>query len=96
MLDAQACDELLQLVYAVKGGDRSSAVRAAMKELAERLVAAGAEAIILGCTEIPLVLDDQDVDVPLVASTKALAAKTVALARGEQALPAADEGSRRC
>ena len=47
----------------------------------------GARAIIAGCTEIPLVLKDEMVNVPLVSSTDALALRTVRLARGDEALP---------
>ena len=53
---------------------------AGMRELAESLVARGAEVIVAGCTEIPLVLDAGMLDVPLVSSTDALARATVAMA----------------
>ena len=46
-----------------------------------------AGAIIAGCTEIPLVLDEDAVSVPLVSSTDALAEITVKLATGEIPLP---------
>ena len=52
-----------------------------MRELAAALVARGAEVIVAGCTEIPLVLDAVGVDVPLVSSTDELARATVAMAR---------------
>lgn len=87
-LSGEDCEELMRLVYQIKGGDRSASVRSAMKSLAEALVSRGAEAIIIGCTEIPLVLVDKDVDVPLISSTEALARKTVAIARGEKPLSA--------
>lgn len=90
--DADGREELLRLIYAIKGGDCGDSIRSAMKSLADALIARGAGAIILGCTEIPLVLCDDDVDVPLIASTAALAIRTVALARGEQPLP--DSGNR--
>jgi aspartate racemase len=54
--------------------------------LAELLASAGAEVIIAGCTEIPLVLDAAKLTVPVVASTDVLARKTVALARGAEPL----------
>ena len=90
--DADSRDELMRLIYAIKGGDCGEAIQSAMKSMADALIARGARAVILGCTEIPLVLRDDDVDVPLIASTAALAAKTVALARGEEPLP--DSGDR--
>ena len=53
-------------------------------DVAEALVARGAGAVIAGCTEIPLVLDQDAVSVPLISSTDALAEITVQLATGEQ------------
>jgi len=58
-----------------------------MGTLAAALVARGAEAIIAGCTEIPLVLGENALNVPLISSTDVLAARTVAIARGETPLP---------
>lgn len=79
--------ELMNIVTRIKAGDRSTAVSAAMCELANALVTQGAEAIIAGCTEIPLVLEQTQLGVPLVSSTDVLAQKTVRLARGEFPLP---------
>jgi aspartate racemase len=83
---SQTDDELsvlMQLIYRIKAGDRCDAVVHSMRDLAAALVARGAEAVIAGCTEIPLVLRDDLLAVPLVASTDVLARQTVALARGE-------------
>lgn len=74
---------LMRLIYRIKAGDRGDTVTRAMRDLATALVARGAEALIAGCTEIPLVLKDDMLSVPLVASTDVLARQTVALARGE-------------
>ena len=43
--------------------------RAAYLEVVERLVADGAEAVVLGCTEIGLLLRDGDAEVPLHDTT---------------------------
>ena len=43
--------------------------RAAYRSVMQRLVADGAEAIILGCTEIPLLVDASDASVPLFDTT---------------------------
>ena len=74
--------ELMVLVNKIKAGDKSTSVAAAMRELANALVARGAEAIVAGCTEIPLVLDESMLNVALIASTDALAEETVRRARG--------------
>lgn len=70
-------DVLMGLILRVKSGERGAAVLRAMSALAGELVAAGANVVIAGCTEIPLVLGDDDIDVPLVSSTAVLAQKTV-------------------
>jgi aspartate racemase len=55
--------------------------RAAYVEVIGRLVAAGAEGVVLGCTEIELLVGPDDVDVPVFATTRlhALAAVDLAL-----------------
>ncbi|WP_222129644.1 aspartate/glutamate racemase family protein [Nocardioides sp. zg-1228] len=56
--------------------------RAAYVDVVARLVARGAEGVVLGCTEIELLLGPDDVDVPVFATTRlhALAAVDFALA----------------
>jgi aspartate racemase len=44
--------------------------RAAYTTIVEQLVAAGAEGIVLGCTELPLLLSQQDVAVPVFDTTR--------------------------
>jgi len=78
---------VMQLVGRIKAGDQGDDVTVSMRQLADALVGRGAEAIIAGCTEIPLILHDDDVRVPLISSTDVLAAQTVALARGDISLP---------
>jgi len=57
------------------------ASRAAYVDMVQRLVADGAEGVVLGCTEIELLLGTDDVDVPVFATTRlhALAAVDFAL-----------------
>ena len=50
----------------IKAGVTSGPPRAAVLGLARSLVRAGAEAVVAGCTEIPLVLRAADLAVPLV------------------------------
>jgi len=63
----------MTVVFGVKAGDVGPAQRAAMRDLAAALVAAGAEGVIGGCTEVPLLLDAGDVAVPLTDSAEVLA-----------------------
>ncbi len=79
--------ELMQLLNGIKGGVQGDEVTAAMRQLANALEARGAQAIVAGCTEIPLVLEATMLSVPLISSTDVLAQKTVQLARGEIPVP---------
>ena len=81
-------EQTMVLINAIKAGTQSKAAGAGMKSLAAGLVSRGADAIIAGCTEIPLVLHDAAVNVPLISSTDVLALKTVKLAMGGESLPA--------
>jgi aspartate racemase len=74
--------ELMLLINKIKAGDKSEAITAAMRKLADALTSRGAEAIVAGCTEIPLVLDESMLSVALISSTDALAEETVRQARG--------------
>jgi aspartate racemase len=60
-------------VYGVKRGDVGVDNRAAMARLARALASNGAEAVIAGCTEVPLLLAPDDVPVPFVDSAEVLA-----------------------
>ncbi|HEV2081701.1 MAG TPA: amino acid racemase [Brevundimonas sp.] len=63
----------LDLVFKIKAGDLGEDRRADMRALAQALIDDGAEALIAGCTEIPLVMRPGDVGVPLVDSAEVLA-----------------------
>lgn len=68
----------MEAVFRVKAGERP---REAMRRLAEVLIAGGAQAVIAGCTEVPLLLAAQDIAVPLVDSSEVLARACVAACR---------------
>ena len=68
--------ELMKLVRAVKAGRRSAAMRKDLARLSGVLVSRGAKAVILGCTELPLIARDID-GFRLVDSTEILARLTV-------------------
>lgn len=81
MLQKEAQDALMGLIGRIKTGDTGVEVRGAMAALAERLIEAGAQVVIAGCTEVPLVLDGGALGVPLVNSTDVLVSRTLAFAR---------------
>ncbi|ALL13907.1 aspartate/glutamate racemase family protein [Caulobacter henricii] len=70
--------EFMALLYRIKSGDLEPASREAMAALAHRLIGKGAQVIIAGCTEVPLVLSSEDLAVPLIDATDALAVACVA------------------
>ena len=79
------CDEaahatFMDLLYRIKAGDVGPDVRATMCALAMGLIAEGAEVLIAGCTEVPLVLSPSDIPAPLVDSIDVLALATIAAA----------------
>lgn len=50
----------------IKAGTTSGPPRASIVRIARRLVERGAQVVIAGCTEIPLVLREEDLPVPLI------------------------------
>lgn len=85
--DGDELSELMDLIHAVKAGDKSAGITAAMESVASKLVGKGADVLIAGCTEIPIVFEGKGFSVPVVASTNVLAQRTVELAKGIQPLP---------
>ena len=83
MPEGDELEQLMTLVNGIKAGHKGSDVSASMRKLAEALIGRGAAAIIAGCTEIPLVLDDSMLEVPLISSTDVLAQRTVQFAQSE-------------
>jgi len=73
----------MELIYRIKSGDTGDVVRRSMTTLARRLEAQGAEVLIAGCTEVPIVLTQDDVEAELISSTDVLVEKTILYAGAE-------------
>ena len=73
----------MQVIYSVKSGNLSEASTTAV-EIGQELVKAGAETIIAGCTEIPLILKTGDLPVPIIDATQVLAVRAIEIARNKQ------------
>jgi aspartate racemase len=82
LLEGQEREAFMALVYGVKRGDRGPSARDGMGRLAEALARRGAEVVIAGCTEVPLLLNAADRAVPLVDSAEILAAECVKTCAG--------------
>lgn len=78
-LDVIVPDEELQehcvmpAIRAVKANSRHESVRARLVEAAEYLEKRGAHVVLAACTEIPVMLSDDDIAIPLVDATAELA-----------------------
>ncbi len=94
-LSAPQQARFMDLMYCIKAGHTGPDERAEMRGLTALLLGQGARVILAGCTEVPLVLDQGDLSVPLVSSTDVLVQRTVAYARGEAPLPNARPESGR-
>jgi aspartate racemase len=81
LLEVPDREAFMACVYAVKRGDTGSTNRAEMARLAGALTLAGADAVIAGCTEVPLLLDAAEVSVALVDSAEVLAGACVEACR---------------
>ncbi|MET0532259.1 MAG: amino acid racemase [Microvirga sp.] len=83
LLSVDSQRSFMELIYRIKNGDAGETVKRSMTTLARKLEAQGAEVIIAGCTEIPLVLTADDIDGELVSSTDVLVERTIVAAGGE-------------
>jgi aspartate racemase len=86
--EGAAQDRVLAAIRAVKSSAAAAsaaraAITASLVEVAAGLVARGAQGIILGCTELPLVLSQQDLDVPVFDPSDILARAAIRFAGRE-------------
>ena len=87
-LDPARQDAFMATIYRIKGGDLGPATKREMAGYAADLVAAGAEAVIAGCTEAPLVIGAKDVQAEFIDPGELLARRCVAVCLGLEAVPA--------
>ncbi len=74
---------VMEAIYAVKRGDPIETAGRLIRQAAQSLLERGAEAILAGCTEVPLILQDGDVAVPIIDPTWILAQAAVRYALAE-------------
>ena len=80
-------DAFMVTLYRIKAGDLGNDVKREMRGYAESLRALGAEVLIAGCTEVPLVLSNGDTKLDLVDPGDLLAHRAVAVCMGWEPLP---------
>ena len=76
--------EVMEVISSVQLGHTQGATRRKAASIAQLLVDRGAEAIIAGCTELSLVLSEQEISVPLIDSLQILAAAAVREAKSKE------------
>ncbi|WP_255355360.1 MULTISPECIES: aspartate/glutamate racemase family protein [unclassified Phenylobacterium] len=74
-------------LYRIKAGDLGDDVTREMKGYADELRKLGAEVLIAGCTEVPLVLEDEHVKLELIDPGDLLARRCVAVCLRWEPLP---------
>ena len=74
-------EKVIKVIYAVKAGNLSEEIKKNILKIAQKLIDKGAEAIIAGCTEIPLILKEGDVPAPIIDPTQVLAKIAIRKAR---------------
>jgi len=80
--DAKGQDRIMEAILEIKAGSsKTSARRTILKEANQLLEQHKAEALILGCTDIPLVIKSNDFSVPVFDSNMVLAQAAVKFAR---------------
>ena len=84
--DQKFQEQCMQTIFAIKDGEEINPMRNRMIEVAEHIIDKGAETIIAGCTEIPLIINSSDIEVPLISSTEILAIRTIEFATGMELL----------
>ena len=79
-------ERVMAAIYEIKGapgGRGRDAIGAEIRDIADRLIQRGAQGVVAGCTEIPLVLKPGDLNVP-VFDTLLLLARAAIAAAGRQ------------
>jgi len=74
---AVQASQVMDAIYAVKQGEALDRQRRLIRDAAAHLQQFGAEAVVVGCTEIPLILKDGDLPIPVIDPTTILAQAAV-------------------
>lgn len=77
-------EELVEAMNAIKGGNRGPEIRSKVMAAIENLGRKGAEAVVIGCTEFPLVLEEHEPATLVVDPAKVAAARLSLIGRGEE------------
>jgi len=81
--DTQSQAKVMDAILAIKAGQRKGKTRKRIIEAANLLIEREAQALVLGCTDIPLVIKEGDLPVPIFDSNEVLAEATVRFAQSD-------------
>ncbi len=71
--DADQQDVITSVIINILSGNKLQQDKLALKQIIEKLESRGAEAVIVGCTELPLIINNNDSKVLLLDTTEVLA-----------------------
>lgn len=74
-------DQLMEIIYGVKSGKDLNFLKKQLIKIAQTQIQIGTQAIIAGCTELPLLLKNGDIEIPIVDPTLILAKKAIEKAK---------------
>ena len=74
---------VMKAIYAIKADGATTQARTLVRGAAQELLDRGAEIVVAGCTEIPLVLKDGDLPVPVIDPIAILAEAAIVKAGGK-------------
>ncbi len=76
-------NKIMDIIYKIKSSILSKEMKNQMIAISEEQIKKGAQAIIAGCTEIPLILKNEDLKVPVIDPTNILAKKAIEVAKNK-------------
>jgi aspartate racemase len=82
--DAADQGEIMRAIRLIKADTYDRSRQDVFERIGARLVEAGAQAVVLGCTEIPLAFNAERAGYPVVNATRALAEAAVQWALGKR------------
>ncbi len=76
-------DKLTQIILNILAGKKLDEDKEQMKQIIEKMKQNGAEAVVLACTDLPILLKQNDVDIEVFDTVEILAEATVQYATGK-------------
>lgn len=70
-------NKLMEIIYAIKSAKQTAEMQQELSKIALSLINRGAEAVILGCTELPLLFDKDNFNYPLFIPQEILAERAI-------------------